>query len=70
MKEPVTVAAGPCSCTVTATLVATGASFSIPLRPWVSLMVLPAEYVFLYPHADWRNDINSKFGLTFPIGHR
>ncbi len=50
-------------------LVATGAAVTIPLRPWVSLMVLPAEYVFLYPHADWRNDINSKFGLTFPIGH-
>lgn len=50
-------------------LVATGASVSIPLRPWVSLSVLPAEYVFLYPHADWRNDINAKIGLTFPIGH-
>lgn len=51
-------------------LVATGASVSIPLRPWVSLMILPAEYVFLYPHADWRNDYNAKVGLTFPIGHR
>jgi hypothetical protein len=51
-------------------LVATGASVSIPLRPWVSLMVLPAEYVFLYPHADWRNDLNAKVGLTFPLGHR
>lgn len=51
-------------------LVATGAAVSIPLRPWVSLMVLPAEYVFLYPHADWRNDLNAKVGLTFAIGHR
>ena len=51
-------------------LVATGAAVNIPLRPWVSLMVLPAEYVFLYPHADWRNDYNAKVGLTFPIGHR
>lgn len=51
-------------------LIATGAAFSIPLRPWVSLTVLPAEYIFLYPHSDWRNDYNAKLGLTFPIGHR
>ena len=51
-------------------LVATGASFTFPIKPWVSLMVLPAEYVFLYPHSDWRNDYNAKVGLTFPIGHR
>lgn len=53
-----------------AAIVATGASVSVPLRPWVALLVVPAEYVFLYPHADWRNDYTTKVGLTFPIGHR
>lgn len=50
--------------------VAAGASFAIPLRHWVSLAITPAEYVFLYPKGDWRNDFNSKVGFSFPIGHR
>lgn len=50
--------------------VATGASFSIPMAKWVSLAVTPAEYVFLYPEGDWRNDYNAKIGLSFPFGHR
>lgn len=51
-------------------LVAGGVSFTVPLKNWVSLAVTPAEYVFLYPHGDWRNDYNGKVGLSFPIGHR
>lgn len=50
--------------------VAAGASFSIPLAKWVDLAVTPAEYIFLYPKSDWRNDYNAKVGLSFPIGHR
>jgi hypothetical protein len=49
---------------------ATGASFSVPLRKWVSLAITPAEYIFLYPKGEIRNDFNSKVGLSFPIGHR
>jgi hypothetical protein len=49
---------------------ATGASFGIPLRQWVSLAITPAEYIFLYPKGDVRNDFNSKVGFSFPIGHR
>jgi hypothetical protein len=51
-------------------LVATGVAFSIPLAKWASLAITPAEYAFLYPHADWRNDFTAKVGLIFPIGHR
>jgi hypothetical protein len=51
-------------------VVATGASFAIPLASWVSLAVIPAEYVFIYPNADWRNDYNAKIGFSFPIGPR
>jgi hypothetical protein len=51
-------------------LVAGGVSCTIPLKKWVSLSVTPAEYIFLYPHSDWRNDYNAKVGLSFPIGHR
>lgn len=50
--------------------VATGVSFSIPLAHWASLAITPAEYVFVYPNADWRNDYNAKVGLSFPFGHR
>ena len=50
-------------------LVAGGVGLSIPIKRWVSLAVAPAEYIFLYPHSDWRNDYNGKVGLSFPIGH-
>jgi hypothetical protein len=50
-------------------LVATGVGVTIPLAKWVSVAMTPAEYVFLYPHGDWRNDYNGKLGLSFPIGH-
>jgi hypothetical protein len=49
--------------------IATGINFAIPLARWVSLAVTPAEYVFLYPKGDWRNDYNAKVGFSFPIGH-
>jgi hypothetical protein len=51
-------------------LVAAGVSLSIPLAHRLALSITPAEYVFLYPHADWRNDYNAKVGLTLPFGHR
>lgn len=51
-------------------VVATGVGLSIPLAHRVSLALTPVEYVFVYPHADWRNDINTKIGLSFPFGHR
>jgi hypothetical protein len=51
-------------------LIAGGVGVSIPIRSWVSLAVTPAQYIFLYPHGDWRNDYNAKLGLSFPIGRR
>jgi hypothetical protein len=51
-------------------VVATGFGLSIPLAHRVSLALTPAEYVFVYPHADWRNNFNAKVGLSFPFGHR
>lgn len=51
-------------------IVATGFGLSIPLKHRVSLALTPAEYVFVYPHADWRNNFNSKIGLSIPFGHR
>ena len=47
-----------------------GENFEVPLASWVSLAVTPAEYIFLYPKGDWRNDFNSKAGFSFPIGRR
>ena len=47
-----------------------GTNFTIPLKPWVSFGVTPAEYIFLYPNSDWRNDFNSKVGFSFPFGKR
>jgi len=51
-------------------LIATGVGVTIPVSRWVSVVVTPAEYVFVYPHGDWRNDYNGKLGLSFPIGRR
>jgi hypothetical protein len=51
-------------------LVATGVGLSIPLAHRLVLSITPAEYIFLYPRADWRNDFNAKVGITFPFGHR
>ena len=48
----------------------TGINFTTPLRPWVSLSIIPAEYVFTYPDNDPRNSFNAKVSLVFPIGHK
>jgi hypothetical protein len=47
-----------------------GTNFAIPIKSWVALAVTPAEYIFLYPNDDWRNDFNSKAGLSFSFGKR
>ncbi len=49
---------------------AAGASSALPLAHWVSLAITPAEWIFLYPKGDPRNDFNAKVGLSFPIGKR
>lgn len=49
---------------------AAGGSFAIPIRRWVSLAITPAEWIFLYPKGDARDDFNSKLGFSFPIGKR
>jgi hypothetical protein len=48
----------------------TGFSLSIPINRRVDFIVTPAEYIFLYPNGDPRNDYNAKLGLSFPFGHR
>jgi len=49
---------------------ATGFGLTIPLNKHVDLSLTPAEYVFLYPKGDPRNDFNAKVGFSFPFGHR
>ncbi len=49
---------------------ATGASFAVPLKYPLSLVITPAEYVFLYPKGSVRNDYNAKVGLSYAFGHR
>ncbi len=51
-------------------LIAGGVGLSIPINKRVSLAFTPAEYVFLYPHGDWRNVYNAKAGLSFGFGRR
>ncbi|MGI4756400.1 MAG: hypothetical protein ACRYGF_06070 [Janthinobacterium lividum] len=48
----------------------TGINFTTPLRSWVSLSIIPAEYVFTYPDGDPRNSYNAKVSLVFPIGKK
>lgn len=48
---------------------ATGASVSLRLKSWLAFTITPAEYIFLYPKGDVRNDYNSKLGVTFSFGH-
>jgi hypothetical protein len=48
----------------------TGINLTMPLRSWVSLSIIPAEYVFTYPDSDPRNSFNAKVSLVFPIGHK
>lgn len=47
-----------------------GFSVSLPLRRGFSFVITPAEYVFLYPQGDWRNDFNAKVGLSYGFGKR
>jgi hypothetical protein len=49
---------------------AAGFSLTIPLNKHIDLALTPAEYVFLYPKSDPRNDYNAKVGFSFPFGHR
>jgi hypothetical protein len=49
---------------------ATGASLAVPFWKGVSLIVTPAEWVFLYPRGDPRNDYNAKVGISIPFGKR
>jgi hypothetical protein len=47
---------------------ATGLALGVPFNKHVELKVTPAEWVFLYPNGDPRNDFNAKVGLSFPFG--
>lgn len=47
----------------------TGINLTTPLRSWVSLSVIPAEYVFTYPNGEGRHSYNAKASLVFPFGH-
>lgn len=49
---------------------ATGFNFSIPIRSWIAFGATPAEWVFLYPNGNPRNDFNTKIGLTLSLGRR
>lgn len=48
----------------------TGINLTTPLNKWVSLSVIPAEYVFTYPDGDARHSYNAKVSLVFPIGKK
>ena len=45
-----------------------GFNIAVPLGKGVSLSMTPADYVFVYPQGDWRNDYTSKFGLSYRFG--
>ena len=47
-----------------------GFSLAIPINKRVDFVVTPAEYIFLYPQGDIRNDYNAKVGISFPFGHK
>jgi hypothetical protein len=47
-----------------------GVNFTFPIRRWVGLSVTPAEWIFLYPKGDARNDFNAKVGLVFSFGRQ
>lgn len=48
----------------------TGINLTTPLTKWVSLSIIPAEYVYTHPDADNRNSYNAKFSLVFPFGKK
>ncbi|WP_419804551.1 hypothetical protein [Terriglobus sp.] len=48
----------------------TGVNFTTPLNKWVSLSIIPAEYVYAHPAGENRNSYNAKFSLVFPFGKK
>jgi hypothetical protein len=48
----------------------TGINLTTPLTKWVSLSIIPAEYVYTHPDGDNRNSYNAKFSLVFPFGKK
>jgi hypothetical protein len=46
---------------------AAGGNLEIPFSKHVSLIVTPAEWIFLYPEGDPRNDFNAKAGISIPF---
>jgi hypothetical protein len=47
-----------------------GFNLSIPINKHMDFTMTPAEWIFLYPKGDPRNDYNAKVGISFPFGHR
>jgi hypothetical protein len=48
---------------------ASGVNFAFPIGKGVSFTMTPAEWVFLYPKGDPRNDYNAKVGISIALGH-
>ena len=44
-----------------------GFNLSIPISKHVAFTMTPAEWIFLYPKGDPRNDYNAKVGVSFPF---
>jgi hypothetical protein len=47
-----------------------GFNLSIPINKHMDFTMTPAEWIFLYPKGDPRNDYNAKVGISFPFGKR
>jgi hypothetical protein len=47
-----------------------GFNLSIPVNKHMDFTMTPAEWIFLYPKGDPRNDYNAKVGVSFPFGRR
>ncbi|MFN2977092.1 hypothetical protein [Terriglobus aquaticus] len=48
----------------------TGINVTTPLTKWVSLSIIPAEYVYTHPDGENRNSYNAKVALVFPFGKK
>ena len=44
-----------------------GFNLSIPINKRIAFTMTPAEWIFLYPDGDPRNDYNAKVGVSFPF---
>jgi len=44
-----------------------GFNLNIPINKRIAFTMTPAEWVFLYPKGDPRNDYNAKVGVSFPF---